>query len=78
MAQTATDPAYVGNVEQVRTPVAAGTGLVRTPARAQVAGTSQTRSLPVTGSDVLGLVGIGVGCIAVGSVLRYRRQLTEE
>lgn len=55
-----------------------GTELVRTPPRAQVGGTSQSRGLPVTGSDVLSLVGVGVACVVVGSLLRYRRQLAEE
>lgn len=60
----------------------AGTELVRTaadtPPRAVVGGTQQVRggTLPVTGADITTLVAIGIGCIAVGSALRRRRQLT--
>ena len=79
LAQTPADPSYVGGTEQVRTPVAGGTEQVRAPARAQAEGTGQDRqTLPVTGSDVVSLVVIGVGCVVVGSILRYRRQLVEE
>lgn len=49
---------------------------VEQPDDVEVAGDVVTRSLPVTGGDLLGLAAMGAGAIAVGAVLVAQRRRT--